>query len=161
MKSFLRSVVLMSLFAGYSHPLSAQNAPAQVICLFEPMPELATGGGGRGVVLAIQRRLVYPPKALRAGATGRVFISFTITPSGRVQEISVLKSFRRDCGLAAVSAIRQLPRFKPRPKRDGNVRYVVPVTFNLIGVKPLISPPSRQEVKQAHRKAFQQRNPNP
>lgn len=140
----------------------AQTDTTSFVCYFpiEPMPELLTGGGARGIVTAIQRRVIYPPQALRANAIGRVFVSFTITPSGRVQNIIVVKSFRRDCGLAVVNAVRQLPRFKPRPKKYGSMRYVAPITFRIEGSRP-IGQPSFQEYGQVHRKLVRHLNSTP
>ncbi|RZK30496.1 MAG: TonB family protein [Hymenobacter sp.] len=129
-------------------------------CPIWPMPELPGGGGSPAIVAAIQRRVTYPPQALRANATGRVFVSFVITPDGRVQEVFVVKAFRRDCGLAVVNAVQRLPRFTPRLRKYGNVRYVAPITFSIEGRKP-IGPPSRQEYAQAHSKVFRHLNPKP
>jgi protein TonB len=140
---------------------SAKLAVAQVTyCPIYPMPELPGGGGMPAIVAAIQQRLAYPPQALRAQASGRVFVSFTVVPSGQVQEVVVVKAFRRDCGLAVVRAVRQLPRFKPRLARYGNVRYVAPITFRIEGSR-LISPPSRQEYGQAYRKLVGHLNSTP
>lgn len=138
-------------------PAVAQSTYCPII----PMPKLPGGGGDQAIVKAIQQRITYPPRALRAGATSRVFISFTITPAGRVQQVFVVNSFRRDCALAVVSAVRRLPRFEPRPEQYGNVNYVVPITFNIAGIRPVVGPPSRREFDQAHEKAFLHRNPKP
>jgi protein TonB len=124
------------------------------------MPELPGGGGMPAIVAAIQRRLAYPPQALRAQASGRVFVSFTVAPGGQVQEVFVVKAFRRDCGLAVVRAVRQLPHFKPRLARYGNVRYVAPITFRIEGSRP-IGAPSRREYGQAHRKLVRRLNSTP
>lgn len=136
--------------------LLAQTDTTKFVCYFpvEPMPELP---GKQPIVAAIQQRVIYPPQALRANASGRVFVTFTITPSGRVQDILVVKAFRRDCGLAVVNAVRKLPHFKPRLKKYGNVRYVAPITFRIEGSRPIASP-SRREYEQAHRKALVSRN---
>ena len=161
MKTLAMWLLLLSSFL-INCPAIAQIDTTSFMCYLpiEPMPELLTGGGARGIVIAIQRRVIYPPQALRANATGRVFVSFTITPSGRVQNISVVKSFRRDCSLAVVNAVRQLPRFKPRLQKYGNVRYVAPITFTIVGNKP-IGPVSRQEYKHVARKTVLGRNPTP
>jgi protein TonB len=120
---------------------SAKLAVAQVTyCPIYPMPELPGGGGMPAIVAAIQQRLAYPPQALRAQASGRVFVSFTVVSSGQVQEVVVVKAFRRDCGLAVVRAVRQLPRFKPRLARYGNVRYVAPLRSALRAAGPLAHP---------------------
>jgi len=145
--------LLAGFFCG-----AAKRAAAQITyCPIYPMPELPGGGGLPAIVAAIQQRLLYPPQALRANASGRVFVSFTVAPGGQVQEIFVVKAFRRDCGLAVVRAVRRLPRFQPRLARYGNVRYMAPITFRIEGSKP-IGPPSRQEYQQMARRAAELRN---
>ena len=122
-------------------------------CPVEPMPELPGGGGSKAIVAAIQQRIAYPPKALQAGARGRVFIRFTITPSGQVREVVVIKPFRPDCDFAVVNAVRHLPRFKTRLKKYGNVRYLVPITFDIAGSKTALRPLRRTDYQQALLKA--------
>lgn len=153
---------MLSVLLCSSGLACAQGDTPQFSCLLpiEPMPELPGGGGMPAIVAAIQQHLAYPPQALRAQASGRVFVSFTVAPSGRVQEIFVVKTFRRDCGLAVVRAVRLLPRFKPRLARYGNVRYVAPITFRIEDSRP-IGPPSRQEYGQAHRKLVRHLNSTP
>jgi TonB family protein len=129
-------------------------------CPVEIMPELLTGGGGAAIAAAIQRQLIYPTEAKQAHITGRVFIRFTITPSGRVQNIFVVKSFRSDCGLAVVNAVWLLPRFKPRLKKYGDLRYVAPITFRIEGSRP-IGQPSFREYRQVHRKLVRHLNSTP
>jgi TonB family protein len=137
-------------------PTAAQTDPTRIVCLVEPGLELRSGGGSQGIIAAIQRRLVYPSQALRAGAEGRVFVSFIVTPTGHVQHITVLKAFRQDCALAAIAAVRQLPLFKPRRKEWGATGFTVPITFKLMQDSP---------VNGLHRSATQKltapRNPNP
>lgn len=114
-----------------THPAPAQQAPARIVCLVAPGLELRRGGGSQGIVAAIQQRLLYPPQAIRAGAAGRVVVSFVVTPAGHVRHVVVLKTFRPDCGLAAAAAVRQLPLFKPRRTAWGVTSFPVPVTFRL------------------------------
>ncbi len=147
---------LLSGGLSLAYPAAAQADSTRIICLVEPALELRSGGGNQGIITAIQRRLIYPPQALRAGAEGRVFISFTVTPTGRVQRITVLKAFRQDCALAAVAAVRQLPLFKPRREEWGAVGFTVPITFKLA---------RHRSPKKPHHATSQEltthRNPNP
>lgn len=111
----------------------AQNDTTSFVCYFpiEPMPELLTGGGAQGIVTAIQRRIIYPPMALRTDVEGRVFLSFIITPAGEIKQITVVRSLWAPFDSAAVDAVRRLPGFKPRLEKYGDMKYTVPITFKI------------------------------
>lgn len=118
-------------------PATAQTAPAadKVYTYVEQMPQLPGGGGSAAIVTLIQQHVTYPPRAERAHAEGRVFVSFTVPPSGLVEDVAVVKGFRPDCDSAVVRAVQQLPRFEPgrQAGRPVPVRFTVPVTFRLQG----------------------------
>jgi TonB family protein len=117
-----------SLLAGVSHRAVAQVQMSPPLWL--EVPEPPGGGGARGIVAAIHRRLVYPPEARMACVTGRVFVAFDITPPGSVQQVKVVKPLWPPFDSAAVRAVRQL-RFQPRPPRAGKVHYVVPIIYQV------------------------------
>ena len=123
--------IILSVSLLIDYPTAAQTDQNRIVCIVEPALELRSGGGNQGIIAAIQRRLIYPPQALRVGAEGKVFVSFTVTPAGHVQHITVLKAFRQDCALAASAAVRQLPLFKPRRKEWGANSFTVPITFKM------------------------------
>ena len=125
MKLMALRLLLGSLLVGSSKRVVAQEG------IWPPEPELLNGGGARGIVVAIHQRLIYPPIALRADVTGRVFVAFIITPAGEVKQVVVAKSLWAPFDSAGVAAVRQLPRFKPWPQRYGNVQYTVPVNFQI------------------------------
>jgi TonB family protein len=151
---FYRLGLLGSLCTAY--PATAQNDPARIVCLVEPGLELRRGGGSQGIVAAIQQRLVYPPQAVRAGAEGRVFVSFVVTPAGHVRHVVVVRTFRQDCARAAVAAVCQLPLFKPRRQAWGATSFTVPITFRLAPGLP-----ARHSHSPASHKLPRHRNPNP
>lgn len=158
MNSSMKWLVMFGALLLKSNSASAQTDTTKFVCYFpiEPMPELPGGGGNRAIVTAIQKRIVYPAKALQAGAEGKVFASFAVTPSGKVQNITVLKTFRSDCGVATVNAIRQLPLFKPRRKDLGTISLTVPITFKI----KYDLPPANAHHPALH-KVTPLRNPNP
>jgi TonB family protein len=121
--------LLGSLLGGASYPATAQLRNGSTVCLVEPVPELLGGGGTAAIVAAVGRRVVYPPPALRAGAEGRVVVRFSVSPAGYVRKVEVISAFRRDCGLAAVRAVRQLPRFRPRWRALEDVSFSLPLSF--------------------------------
>jgi len=97
------------------------------------MPQPPGGGGSAAVVTLIQQQVSYPPRAVRDHAEGRVFVSFTVAPTGLIEDVDVVKGFRPDCDSAVVAAVKRLPRFEPgrQTGRAVPVRFTAPVTFRL------------------------------
>jgi protein TonB len=82
---------------------------------------------------AIQRKLVYPEIARKAGVEGRVMIWAQIGEDGSVVRTRVMKSLGPNgCDEAAMKAIRDV-KWKPAMQRDKPVRVwvAVPVDFRL------------------------------
>jgi len=137
MKSPLYWVLLGGLLLANAFPAVAQNDTSAVagilICPVEKMPEMWIHGKAVNVVAAVQQNLVYPPAAKRAHAEGRVFVSFTVAATGAVKNAHVVRGFRPDCDVAALRAVRQLPRFKPVQQRGKSIAsgLTVPVKFSL------------------------------
>lgn len=129
------------LFLVNSYSASAQSNTTQLICYFEPLPELIENGKQINFVEAIQKRLVYPSQAIKERAEGRVFIKFTIAITGLIQDAEVIKGFRPDCDAAALQAVQKLPRFRPVSRAGKPVvsSLTVPVKFTLPSTPPKIA----------------------
>lgn len=101
---------------------------------YEQMPKYPKGDGGNAaVVRAIQNEVKYPRDALRARAEGRVFVSFTVTNTGEVADVRVVKGIFPSLDETVVTAVKQLKRFVPG-RQDGrpvSVSFTVPVTFRV------------------------------
>jgi len=98
--------------------------------LFVPYDEPPTPIGGYP---AIQRRLVYPEIAKKAGIEGQVVIYALVDEKGNVIKTKVVKSLGPNgCDEAAISAIRAV-KWKPAMQRDMPVKVwvSVPVNFTL------------------------------
>jgi periplasmic protein TonB len=133
-----RIAFLGSLTLLISHLASAQNHKRTAIsgkayARVEQMPQLPGGGGSAAIVQAIQQRLTYPPRALQTQVEGRVFVNFIVTPTGRVENISIVQGLVADCDSAVVQAVQHLPRFIPgRLKgRAVRVQFTLPVSFRI------------------------------
>lgn len=124
MKQPAFKLLLIGALAGGGHRAWAQEG------VWPAVPPLLGGGGPSEIVLAIHRRLVYPPEARRVCLTGRVFVAFAITPPGGVRRVRVAKSLWPPFDSAAVRAVRQL-RFQPRPPQASEVQYVVPINYQI------------------------------
>jgi len=109
---------------------SSQPEPVsrdKVYTYVEQMPALPGGGGMRGVVEAIEQRLVLPPGAPEA----RVFVTFVISREGTVTAPQLLKGSGSDrTDEAVLAAVAKLPRFTPG-KQNGqlvNVQLTMPLS---------------------------------
>ncbi len=129
--------MLAAALLALAQPAAAQDDDEgkKVYTYVEQMPTLPIGGGMAGITAAIQERLIYPEAARRNKITGRVFVSFSVTSTGAVQDVKVVKGLGSGCDEAAVNAVQQLPRFVPG-KQNGRavwVSFTVPVNFQEAG----------------------------
>jgi protein TonB len=92
----------------------------------EEMPEPLGGISG------IQKRIVYPEIAKRAGVEGKVLVLAFVDESGNVTKAEVIKGIGLGCDEAAINAIVQT-KFKPGIQRGKpvKVQVTIPVTFKL------------------------------
>lgn len=85
--------------------------------------------GGMG---ALYLNIEYPRAARDQGIEGRLFLTFTVRPDGRTEDIRVRKPLHPLCDSAAVRAVRSV-RFAPG-RQEGRavpVRMTLPVRFQL------------------------------
>ncbi len=100
------------------------------VIVFVPFDEPPTPIGG---FAAIQRKVVYPDIARRAGVEGRVTVYAQVDENGNVVRTKVVQSLGPNgCDEAAVQAIRSV-KWKPAKQRDRSVKVwiAVPVDFRL------------------------------
>ncbi|MBO7371438.1 MAG: M56 family metallopeptidase, partial [Bacteroidales bacterium] len=100
----------------------------------ETMPTF-NGGTLEDFARWVQEHLVYPPKSIADNAQGRVLVSFTITETGDVADVKVLRSANEDLDAEAVRVVSQSPKWTPGTK-DGKpvrVQYSIPIVFKLNG----------------------------
>jgi protein TonB len=96
---------------------------------FEVVEEMPEPIGG---IEAIQKKIVYPEIAKRAGVEGKVYILAYVDENGNVTKTEVLKGIGAGCDEAAEKAIRET-KFKPGKQRGKPVRVkvAVPIIFKL------------------------------
>jgi protein TonB len=85
-----------------------------------------------GGIEAIQKKIVYPEIAKRAGVQGRVYIKAFVDENGNVVKAEVIKGIGAGCDEAAVKAVMET-KFKPGRQRGKPVKVQVsiPVVFKL------------------------------
>ena len=75
----------------------------------------------------VNSQLVYPEKAKKDGAQGRVILQFTVGTDGEVHNVKVLRGVREDLDAEAVRIVSASPKWGPGYNADGEA---VPVTYN-------------------------------
>ncbi len=108
-------------------PKEEVDESAQIFVAYDEPP--APIGG----FAAIQRNLVYPEIARKAGVEGRVVVHCLIDRRGNVVDTKILKSLGNNgCDEAAIAAINSV-KWKPAKQRDKPVKVwvAIPVVFQL------------------------------
>lgn len=92
----------------------------------EDMPQIIGG------LEAIQRNVVYPDLAIRAGVEGTVYVTAFVDEKGSVTKAEVIKGIGAGCDEAAVGAILKA-KFIPGKQRGKpvKVRVSIPVRFKI------------------------------
>lgn len=103
-----------------------EEVPVEFFVAVEEMP--APIGG----IAAIQKNIIYPEIAKRAGVQGRVFIKAFVDETGVVRKAEVIKGIGAGCDEAAIDAVMKT-RFKPGKQRGKPVKVQVsiPILFKL------------------------------
>ncbi|KUG25566.1 hypothetical protein ASZ90_004613 [hydrocarbon metagenome] len=85
-----------------------------------------------GGLEGIQKRIVYPEIAKRAGVQGRVFVKAFVDENGHVVKVELLKGIGAGCDEAAMEAVKNT-KFTPGRQRGKAVKVQVsiPIVFRL------------------------------
>lgn len=98
----------------------------QFFMVVEEMPEIIGG------LESIQKNVVYPEIAIRAGVEGTVYVMAFVNENGDVVRADVVKGIGAGCDEAAVAAVMKA-KFKPGKQRGKpvKVRVMIPIRFKL------------------------------
>jgi protein TonB len=101
------------------------------ITFAEEMPVFP--GGTEALMLFIQQHLKYPKLAIDNSIQGRVFLSFVVSKTGKVDRAEVVRGLGYGCDEAALEVIKQLPKWKPARQNGENVavKLSIPIQFVL------------------------------
>ena len=107
-------------------PPKSEETEEDYFVAVEDMPEPVGGLG------AIQRAVVYPEIARRAGVQGRVFVLAYVNEKGEVTKVEVQRGIGAGCDEAAVAAVLKAT-FIPGKQRGKpvKVRVSIPIRFQL------------------------------
>ena len=92
------------------------------------------GGDANEFSKYVAQNVVYPENCRQSKIEGRVTIEFTVTETGKVADIKILRSVNDDLDREAVRVIAQSPLWTPGRDENGKVvpvKYTFPVIFKL------------------------------
>jgi protein TonB len=110
------------------HEAETETEPFYVV---EEMPMFP--GGDAAIQKYIGDNVVYPEVAKENNIQGRVIVKFCVTPTGGVDQVSILKGVDPELDAEVVRVVNTLPKFKPG-KQGGKpvpVWYTIPIYFQL------------------------------
>ena len=92
------------------------------------------GGDANEFSKWVSTNLKYPEEARQSKAQGRVTVQFTVTETGKVADVKVLRGVNEILDKAAVRIVSESPQWAPGKDENGEivpVTYVFPVIFKL------------------------------
>jgi TonB family protein len=110
---------------------SVHKPDNDVFLVVEEMPKFP--GGTDAMAAWITANLKYPAEAVKAKITGKVYVSFVVSSSGKVKNVAISKSASPLLNAEAVRVISSMPDWKPGIQRGTavDVQMKVPVEFKL------------------------------
>ncbi|MBD2751505.1 TonB family protein [Spirosoma validum] len=112
----------------------ARSAGADTVRYTAVMQQPEFPGGMPGLGQFLSQNLSYPVTAQKAGAQGKVFVSFVVCTDGTLCDYEVLKSVQPDLDREAVGVVKKMSgKWKPGFHRGQKVRvkYNLPINFTL------------------------------
>lgn len=90
-------------------------------------------GGDKELLSYIAKNLHYPVIAAENGIQGKVFVRFVVSATGKVEDVTVVRSLDPNCDKEALRVICSLPQWIPGKQNGRNVPvyYTVPITFKI------------------------------
>lgn len=124
--SLMFAATLVMLFMG-SVSVNAQEQPE-----VEKMAEFP--GGTMAMMSFLSQNIKYPQEAKDNNIQGRVLVTFTVQPDGKVTDAHVENPVNPLLDAEAIRVVSLMPAFNPALKADGtpvSVTTAVPVNFRL------------------------------
>ena len=137
MKKFLLTIVL--LFSA-SFFVSAQEKTA------EPNQKIKSGfgltvvqeqaefpGGSDSLQSFLTRNLKYPEKAKKEKTSGKVYVSFNVSETGKIIDSKVISGISTELDNEALRVVNEMPTWKPGTAsgKAVKVQYILPIDFIL------------------------------
>ena len=112
--------------------LSCMSVSAQDTVIDETCPPQFPGGDA-ALINFLNANVKYPPQAAQDKIEGKVIVQFMVKKTGKIDDVKVLRSVRKDLDNEAVRVVKMMPDFIPA-KQNGEVTdmlYTIPVSFKL------------------------------
>ena len=116
--------------------LACMTVSAQDTVIDETCPPQFPGGDA-ALINFLNANIVYPSQAAQDKVEGKVIVQLTVKKTGKIDDVKVLRSVRKDLDDEAVRVVKMMPDFIPA-KQDGEVTdmpYTIPVSFKLFALK--------------------------
>ena len=107
-----------------------------VYVVVEQMPEFP--GGEIALRNFIAENIKYPVEAKEKGIQGKVFVTFVVNSTGKVEKAKIARGVDPSLDNEALRVVSQLPEWKPGKQKGEavSVSYTVPINFALDNKKP-------------------------
>ncbi len=108
-----------------------EKGEKEVFIVVEEMPEYP--GGSVELRKFIARSVKYPAEAQKEKAQGKVYISFVVSSTGKVENAKIERSVSPALDAEALRVINLMPEWKPGKQRGQavSVEYTMPIEFKL------------------------------
>jgi TonB family protein len=112
------------------------NQSKDLFVVVEEMPQFIEGGE-QGMMKWIAERIKYPAEAVKKNITGEVMVKFMVTGTGKVKDVTVVKSVHPLLDAEAIRLVNSMPDWKPgmQAGKPVDVYFKLPVVFSLDKVK--------------------------
>lgn len=117
-----------------------QEFKSTIFTIVEQMPEFQGSQGNLMKYLA--KNLKYPIDAKAKNISGKVFVNFTVTATGKIENVKVLRGVHSSLDREAIRVLENMPNWKPGMQRGKavDVSYNLPINFTLDGNTVFYSP---------------------
>lgn len=103
----------------------------EIFANVETKPEFP--GGEQKLKEFFSNKVKYPVYAMENGIQGTVHVGLTVNESGEIEEVQIVRGVNPSIDTAAISAVRQMPKWTPGKHKGKNVkvRIYIPIKFTL------------------------------
>jgi TonB family protein len=111
--------------------VAADKKEKEVFVVVEEMPEYP--GGSMELRKFIASSVKYPAEAQKEKAQGKVFVSFVVSSTGKVEKAKIERSVTPALDAEAIRVVNLMPEWKPGKQRGTavSVEYTMPIEFKL------------------------------
>lgn len=116
---------------GMKEQPAVQRSASQVETEVDKMPEFV--GGMDALTNYLVSNIRYPEAAEKAKVTGKVLVSFVVTKSGEVSNVTVKKGVNKDLDEEAKRVVSTMPNWIPgeKDKKKVDAEMILPISFQL------------------------------